>query len=422
MYKDYPIIGERIYSGAPVNGLNVFVVPKPGFHKSFALFAANYGSADRRFSIAGKCFDTPLGVAHFLEHKMFDTEDGDALAKLTANGASANAYTSTDTTAYHFGCVDKFTENLEILLSFVSTAHFTHESVEKERGVIGQEILTSLDDPDHCLYFGLMESLFKHSPLRDPVAGTVESIAEITAETLYDCHKAFYCPSNMVLCITGDVSFPEVLETAERILPKGPGDAPERDYGPPESEAPESMRFSADMDISLPIFLAGCKAPPAPGGRDRLRRELVAALALEVLAGHSSPLYFRLYSDGLISGDFAASFDDAAGAAYTMFGGETRQPQRVFDDVLSERERLTRNGPDPALFSRLKKALLGSHVRALNSFGTICDCVADGCFLGYDAFEAPEILASITEDEAIAFLRESLSPDNMAMSIINPKE
>ena len=419
--KEYPNIGEKVYSGTLANGLSVFVVPKRGFHKSYAFFATDYGGADRRFKLAGNWIDTPEGVAHFLEHKMFDTEDGNALTTLSANGASPNAYTSTDITAYHFECIEKFSENLETLLSFVSVPWFTPESVDKEQGIIAQEICMVEDDPDYCLYYGLMKSLFSQNPIRDSVAGTVESISKITSETLYDCHRIFYNPSNMALCVAGDVEPLEVLDVAQKILPKEPGEVPERDYGAPETPQPESARFTKAMEVSLPIFLAGCKSKPAARGRDNLRLELISSLSLEILAGHSSPLYFKLYRQGLVSSDFSASFESAVGAAYSMFGGETRDPERVFDEVKKEQARILESGPDAGLFRRIKKAAVGSHIRSLNSFDAICGDIVGGHFRGYDAFEAPEILESITEDDVVTFFRDRLDPDTMAISIITPK-
>ena len=419
--QEYPNIGEQIYSGKLPNGLSVFVVPKRGFQKSYAFFATDYGGVDTRFKLSGNWIDTPEGVAHFLEHKMFDTEDGNALTTLSANGASPNAYTSTDITAYHFECTEKFSENLETLLSFVSIPWFTPESVEKEQGIIAQEICMVEDDPDFCLYYGLMKSLFSRNPIRDSVAGTVESISRITSETLYNCHKIFYNPSNMALCVAGDVDPSQVFEIAQRILPTEPGEIPERDYGAPEAPQPETARFSKAMDVSLPIFLAGCKAEPAVYSRDFLRLDLVSSLALDILAGHSSPLYFRLYGQGLVSSDFSASFDSAAGTAYTIFGGETRDPQRVFDEIKKELLRLSEKGLDSELFRRIKKAAIGGHIRSLNSFDSICGSIAGGHFRKYDAFEAPEILESITEDDVISFFKDRLDPDAMAISIITPR-
>jgi len=417
---EYTDINEQIYSDRLPNGLSVYIVPKPGYHKKLAFFAADYGGVDRRFRNNGKWIDTPAGVAHFLEHKMFDTKDGNALELLSSNGASPNAYTSTDTTAYHFECIDKFPENLETLLSFVSTPYFTPEGVEKEQGIIEQEIRMIEDDPDYCLYYGLLRSLFKSNPVRDSVAGTVDSIKNISVETLYDCHKVFYAPSNMVLCIVGDVDPKTVIDIANKTLPGTAGEVPQRDYGPQENLSPEAGFIQKVMEVSLPIFNAGCKIHNTGDGRERLWYDIISALALEILCGHSSPLYMKLYSEGLVNADFSASFDSAAGVAYTIFGGEAREPERVFDEVKNEIQRLLTDGPDEALFKRIKKAAIGSHIRALNSFGVLAGSIAEGHFKGYDPFEAPELLSKMTVDDITEFIRKNLIPGNMAISIINP--
>ena len=418
--KEYKQINEKVYTGTLPNGLSVFVVHKPGFHKKYAFFATDYGGVDRRFKHDGKWIDTPAGVAHFLEHKMFDTEDGNALERLSENGASPNAYTSSDITAYHFECIDKFDENLEILLSFVSIPFFTPESVEKEQGIIAQEIRMVEDDPDYCLYYGLLKSLFKSNPLRDSVAGTVESIEKITAEILFDCHKVFYAPSNMALCVVGDLDPIAVYDIANRILPDDKGTVPLRDYGTPEALTPETIDVSKAMEVSLPVFAAGNKLTPAALGADTLRHEIISAIALETLCGHSSPLYLRLYAEGLINADFSASFDSAAGVAYTIFGGETRDPHRVYKEVKEEVHKITTFGPDATVFERIKKAAIGSHIRALNSFGGLAAGIVEGHFKGYDPFKAPAVLSKVTLDDITNFIKENIIPDNMAISIINP--
>ena len=419
--KEYASVNEKAYLEVLPNGLTVYVVPKRGFSKYCAYFAVNYGGSDRRFRTGKKWINTPQGVAHFLEHKMFDTPEGDASTRLAINGASSNAFTSTDMTAYYFDCIDMFRENLEILLNFVSVPYFTAENVEKEQGIIAQEILMSEDDPDYCLYYGLMKSLFRHNPARDSVAGSVESIAKITPETLYSCHTAFYNPSNMVLCVAGDIDPREVADAALRVLPEEKGIIPERDYGPPESLAPEATRFSAEMDVSLPLFMAGCKSEPATRDADVMRLDLVSALALDILAGHSSPLYFRLYKEGLVSSDFSASFDASSGAAYSMFGGETRDPMRVYNEVLEEVSRICKTGPDADLSRRIRKSATGSYVRTFNSFDAICGSITGSFFRGYDALDMIDLIPAVTDDEITAFLRERLDPANMAISIINPK-
>lgn len=418
--KSYDLIREQVFSEKLENGLTVFVVLKRGYNKSFAFFAADYGGADRRFKLGGQWLDTPMGVAHFLEHKMFDTKDGNALTNLSANGASPNAFTSSDITAYHFESTEKFEENLEILLSFVSIPYFTPDSVQKEQGIIGQEIKMTEDDPDYAVYYGLMKALFRSNPLRDSVAGTVESISRITADTLYHCHKVFYNPSNMVLVVAGDVDPEKTVAAARRILPKEPGELPRRDYGPAETSVPEALRTEHEMEVSIPIFLLGSKVSPVTDGRGYLEQELTGSLALDILAGHSSPLYLKLYREGLINSGFSAAYEAAAGAAYIMAGGESSDPDAVFEAFKTEAKRLADKGPDPALFDRLKKAMTGRHIRSLNSFDSICHNVARGYFRGYDAFDAPDILKTITPEDVTAFIR-GLPPEQMAISVVKPR-
>ena len=219
----YERIGESVYREVLPNGLQVCVVPKPEHAKKYAFFATRYGGMDTRFCLDGKWLDTPAGIAHYLEHKMFDTKEGNALQELAKNGAEPNAFTSNAMTGYYFDSTEHFEENLEILLSFVSIPYFTEESVAKEQGIIGQEIRMIEDNPDWQLYTRMMQALYQKSTARTSIAGTVESISHITAETLYDCHKAFYTPSNMILTVVGNVDPVHVADLARRILPREGG-------------------------------------------------------------------------------------------------------------------------------------------------------------------------------------------------------
>ena len=228
---EYPRLGEKVFRRRLANGLEVVVVNKPFHAKRYAFFAVRYGGMDLRFRLNGQWQDTPAGIAHYLEHKMFDTEEGNALQELAKNGAHDNAFTSNAITAYYVECTEKFYENLRILLSFVSVPYFTQESVDKEQGIIAQEIRMIEDDPDWRVYANLMECLYRSSPARIPVAGSVKSIRQITPQTLYDCHKAFYTPANMVLVCVGDMDPEKVAAEAEAILPGQSGPAIDRDYG-----------------------------------------------------------------------------------------------------------------------------------------------------------------------------------------------
>ena len=420
--KLYPRIGEEVIWVTLNNGLPVCIVPKKGFSRKYALFATRYGGMDMRFRLNGQWLDTPAGIAHYLEHKMFDTEDGNALQELAMNGAEPNAFTSNAITCYYFDSTEKFYENLEILLSFVSVPYFTDESVEKEQGIIGQEIGMIEDNPEWQVYKQLMQSLYHTSPARTPVAGSVESIREITAQTLYDCHKAFYTPANMCLVVVGDVEPQQVLDIARRVLPKGSGELIERDYG--AEEPTEAARAYAEerMEVSMPSFLVGFKCPPQHGGEEQHRFAAIGELACDVLMGESSPLYARLYSQGLINGSFGAAFDILPGAAYAYAGGDSKDPKAVAEAILAEAQRLVREGVDEDYYKRIVNANFGAALRELNSFESIAVSMAEGRFQGYDPYRFPEIYDSITAADVLAFLRENVTRSHMALSVIAPKE
>ena len=415
----YPRIGETVFRATLPNALRIVVVPKPHYRKRYAFFATRYGGMDMRFRLGGEWRDTPAGIAHYLEHKMFDTEDGSALQELSRNGAEPNAFTANALTAYYFDCTEHFEENLRILLSFVSVPYFTPESVEKERGIIAQEIRMVEDTPDWRVYSDLLECLYRSSPARTAIAGTVESIAEITSETLYSCHRAFYTPSNMVLCVVGDVSPDRIAAIAREVLPSAPGEAVERDYGREEPVVAERLRRRT-MVISMPQFLLGFKCAPAADGEALMRQDLIADMACELLFGDSSPLYQRLYDAGLVNASFGGGFDQLPGAAYLYAGGDSDRPEEVVRAILDEADRLGREGVDEALYRRVRRAGFGSALRALNSFENIAVSIADGCFRGFDPFRFPEVYDAVSRADVEAFLRESVVEERSALAILEP--
>ena len=274
----YERIGEAVCRETLPNGLRINIVPKRDYAKSYAFFATRYGGMDTRFCLNGKWLDTPAGIAHYLEHKMFDTKEGNALQELAKNGAEPNAFTSNAITGYYFDSTTHFEENLEILLSFVSVPYFTEESVAKEQGIIGQEIRMIEDNPDWQIYTRMMKALYAASTARTSIAGTVESISHITAETLYDCHKAFYTPSNMVLTVVGNVDPVHVVDIARRILPREGGPAIPRDYGTEPAQVAEKETKLA-MEVSCPQFLTGFKCTPAEDGEGYMRQSLIGDMA-----------------------------------------------------------------------------------------------------------------------------------------------
>ena len=420
--KIYRRVGERVVCKTLPNGLPVYVVVKPGFARKYAFFATRYGGMDLRFQLNGQWLDTPAGIAHYLEHKMFDTEEGNALQELAKNGAEPNAFTSNAITGYYFDSTEHFKENLRILLSFVSVPYFTDESVEKEQGIIGQEIGMIEDNPEWQVYKKLMQALYRTSPARVSVAGSVESISHITARTLYDCHKAFYTPANMCLVAVGDLDAEEVFSLAEEVLPGESGPAIPRDYGQETDLTPMEAEVSCQMEVSMPTFLLGFKCPPMSGGQEQMRRTLIGELACDVLLGDSSPLYARLYSGGLINGTFGYSFDTLPGVAYAYIGGDSNDPEAVQQAVLDEARRVVREGVDPAYVQRLRRASFGASIKSLNSFEAIASTVSEGCFQGYDPFRFPEVYDSLTREDAQAMIARWVTPERTALSVVRPRE
>ena len=420
--KLYERIGEEVFRATLPNGLPVYIVPKKGFSRKYALFATRYGGMDMRFEKDGQWLDTPAGIAHYLEHKMFDTEEGNALQELAKNGAEPNAFTSNAITCYYFDATEKFYESLEILLSFVSVPYFTDESVQKEQGIIAQEIGMIEDNPEWQVYKQLMQALYHTSPARTPVAGSVESISHITAQTLYDCHKAFYTPANMCLVVVGDVKPERIIASANQILPAKSGPLIRRDYGAEEELTAAEHFVSAAMEVSMPTFLVGFKCPPQHGGEQQHRFTAIGELACDVLMGESSPLYARLYAEGLINGSFGAAFDLLPGASYVYAGGDSKDPQAVAEAILAEARRLVSEGVDGDYYRRVVNANFGAALKALNSFESIAVSMAEGCFQGYDPYRFPEVYDSITVEDVLDFLRQNMTRDHMALSVITPKE
>ncbi len=419
--KNYENIGECIYEDTLENGLRIRVIPKKGFSSFYAAFATDYGGAHQRFAIDGQMIDTPAGVAHFLEHKMFDLPNGDnALNLLSANGADPNAFTSSGITCYYFQCTHSFEENLRLLLHFVSTPYFTDETVQKEQGIIAQEIRMGEDNPGIAVYYNLLKLLYSHHPVRVRVAGTVESIAEITAETLYNCHRVFYAPSNMVLCVEGDVDPERIAAIAREELTPERSAVPSADFGEDEGLLPYGKECTVAMPVSAPQFLFGAKIEQHDG--DILRQRLVGQLALRLLLGNSSPFYTRLYADGTLNRDFDYEADYTAGTATIIIGGESKEPEKVLSELNAEVAAVRETGLDDERFQRAKRASLGARLRGLEDFENVCLSVVDGVFDGYEALDAIAMLDGIERRECEDFIVANLSPERIAVSVITPKK
>jgi len=347
-------------------------------------------------------------------------DGNNALNLLAANGASPNAFTSSDITAYYFESTKRFRENLELLLTFVSTPYFTEESVEKERGIIGQEIGMYDDSPDFQIYIRLMEILYQNSPVRSSVAGTVESISQITVQDLLNCHKAFYTPANMVLSVVGNVEPELVIDTALKILPSEKAPKPAVDYGAEEPMLPVKQYTETAMEVSAPQFMLGAKVRPELSGFANLHQRHVGGLALSSLFGRSSRFYANLYSKNILSNDFDVDFDFAADSASIFLSGQSHNPEAVLEAVLAAADEVRRNGLDEARFNRVKNASLGSLLFALEDFDNMAVGLAHSTFYDYNPLDTHTPKADVSAEECSRFIAENLTEEKLAMSVIKP--
>ena len=417
---EYPGLVESVCRCVLPNGLNVMVVPRPGFTKKLAYFVTDFGSIHTEFTLDGVEHRVPAGIAHYLEHKMFDLPGRDVSAEFAALGASVNAFTSYDVTAYYFSCTEHFEENLKLLLEFVSTPYFTEESVEKERGIIDQEIGMNTDNPDSQIFERLMPALFENHPVRVSILGTSQSIREITPEDLYLCHRAFYNPANMTLCVVGDVDAEDVARIAGEMLPKEA--AP---VGVKKIEWPETMErpfetVEGQMEVAMPMFQLGFRCESAPNGMESIRQEVVGDLAAEALFGESSRLYLKLYEEGLIDSSFGGGFECLDGCSMLLCGGDSDEPEAVCQLILEEAERIAREGVEKGDFLRMKRSALGRRIRELDSFDSTCFRLCAYHMSGVDYFCFPEVYRQVEAGEIQQYLAEVVKPARGAVTILYP--
>lgn len=414
----YPGWNETVYRKVCDSGLTVCVVPRPGFTKKLAYFVTDFGSIHTEFTINGEKFSVPAGVAHFLEHKMFDLPGRDVSEEFAALGAYPNAFTSYDMTAYYFSCTNQFESCLRLLLEFVSTPYFTKESVEKEQGIIGQEIGMSRDNPDHRIFELLMENMYPNHPIRTPILGSKESIGEITPEVLYACHRAFYRPDNMLLCVVGDVDPHLVEKIAEEIIFQKCTDVVTRVDHWEESMTSPCRLVEERMEVAMPMFQLGFKCEDAGFGPEAIRQEAIGDLACEALFGESSALYMRLYEEGVIDGSFGGGFETVDGMALLTVSGDSLDSEKVKTALLQEVQRLTAEGLDEKDFLRMKRSALGRRLRDLDSFDSTCFRLCAYHFSGYDYFKFPEIYETIDASDILEFLQRVVREDRCCMALI----
>lgn len=413
-------VGEEYTHIKHPSGLDIYIWKQEGFTTTDAFFGTKYGSINTRFKTNKDedFVDVPEGIAHFLEHKLFENEDCDVFELYAKTGANANAYTSFDQTVYLFNCTDNYLDSLEILLSFVQKPYFTKETVDKEQGIIGQEIKMCQDSPDRQAYFNLLRCLYVNHPVKVDIAGTVESIAQIDADLLYRCYYTFYNLNNMVLCVSGNVDVDSVLKVCDEQL-KPCEDIKLETAFPDEPEQVAQKEMVEKMTVALPIFNLGFKCKPY-SGKELIKREAEAAILMSLLMGSTSQLYKELTEEGLINSQFGTEVFFGDGYFSCIFGGESRNPQEVKNRIFAEIERAKKEGLDREQFDIIKKSTYGSLVRSFNNTENCVTLMLNADFAGVDAFAEVEAVANVTFEDVTKALFELFDTEKAAISIVEP--
>lgn len=419
---DSAVLHEKYYEIDHKSGLKIFVMPKEHYSSAYAVIGTRYGSIDTKFKRSDRSdfVTVPEGIAHFLEHKLFESEELDAFTRYAETGASANAYTSFDKTCYLFQCTDRFEDSLRILLDFVTHPYFTKETVEKEQGIIGQEITMYYDVPGWMSTFNLLKCLYKNHPVRIDIAGTVDSISHITDKLLYDCYDTFYNLNNMALAVVGNVDVDSVLAVCDEVLKKSADVKIERAF---EQEPREIVKSYEEyhLSVGMPVFSFGykeeCKTPM------RTVKELIEMnVLLEVLAGETSPLYTSLFEKGLINSSFSKEYFVGNGYEAVIFDGESNNAAEVAREIKAEVENLRTSGFSDERFEAARRSLYGKEIMSYNDIDDVANSMIASCFGGFGVFDALEIYKSVKKSDIEKLLAEKLNEQYSALSIVKSKE
>lgn len=416
-----PKLNETLYFGTHESGLDVFVLPKIGFCKKYAIYSVKYGSIDTSYLVDGKEVNDPMGIAHFLEHKLFELPGGgNAFDLFSKTGGNANAFTSHDMTGYLFSCSDYFNENLDILLSYVNDPYFTVENVQKEQGIIAQEIKMYDDDPQWRVFQNALEALYHTNPVRNDIAGTVESISHITKDLLYRIYDIFYHPENMVLFVAGDVSLEDIARLVDKHVKKRsrPFCVTKKAY--PEPDCVHQHRIVKEMSVSQPSFILGFKENHLGlTGKELLQKNMETGLLLRMLFSPSAPLYNDLYRRGIINDTFG--FDCLNSDTYfaTLLDGEVKEVDRAVEAVLQGIRQVQEQGFEEAEVQRCKKAAFGRQIQAFDSMESIANGFSSNYFYGIGAFDFLEIYPKITKESLHLRMKEIFN-EHFAVSELRP--
>lgn len=417
-----PELREKLYEIDHKSGLKVFVMPKENYKSAYAVIGTKYGSIDTCFKRSDKkdFIRVPEGIAHFLEHKLFESEELDAFTRYAETGASANAYTSFDKTCYLFQCTDRFEDSLRILLDFVTHPYFTKETVEKEQGIIGQEITMYYDVPGWMSTFNLLKCLYKNHPVRIDIAGTVESIAQITDKLLYDCYDTFYNLNNMALAVVGNVQPEQVLKICDEVLKKSDDVTVERVFDEEPRDIVKSYE-EYNLAVSMPVFSFGYKEACTTPLRT-IKETVEMNILLEILAGETSPLYSELFEKGLIKTTFSKEYFTGSGYEAVIFEGESTDAAAVAQAIKNQVAKLRKAGIGDEEFEAVRRSLYGKEIMSYNVTDDVANGIIGCYFAGYSIFDAVEAFKTVQKEDIEKLLSEKLDEKYSALSVVKSKE
>lgn len=414
--------GDTVYSKRLPNGLSCFVFPRKQFLRTYGMLSTNYGSIDLRFGVSGgDCVDVPAGIAHFLEHKLFEEEGGSVFSRYAEWGASVNAFTSYTQTSYLFSTTENWEDCLRLLIEFVNSPHLTDENVEKEKGIIIQELQMYADYPSHRIHSLLLENLYSEHPVRLDIGGTAESVQRTTVADLMRCYNTFYQPGNMALAVVGDVDPAQTLQMIEDNYPVWEqSTGPIERFDPPEPRQVKAARVEEELPVSRPRYLLGFKHEPVWQGEDLLRQQIVMSLGMRLIAGRSSASYERLYAEDLITDSFSAYFSADPRFAYSAMGSETRDPDALHHALSGIINELKTARVSSCDVERLKRQFYGAHLASYDSFEYTANRLISNYFRGIPSDSFLEVLQSVTADEVQAALAEHLDWERSTTVVIRP--
>ncbi len=417
-------IKEKCYMEKLENGLQVIIIPKKEIQKKYIIWATKFGSIDNTFidSTTGEKVVIPDGVAHFLEHKMFEQKNGvDSLYVLMALGLDANAYTTNDHTAYLFECTDHFYEGLDELMDYVQNPYFTDQNVEKEKGIIGQEIGMYDDDPGWQLYINAMDCLYEKNPIKVDTAGTVETISGINPEMLYKCYNTFYHPSNMVLTVVGDFEPEAILAEIKKRLKDNEARGEITRIYPEEKLEINKKYVEKEMEVSLPLFMIGFKDNIKDKYNEVVKRHIAIEIILNMLIGKSSNLYNELYKEGYLLSQPDLEYEFGNEYSHVLIGGQSKNPQKVYEKIAEKIQEMKNNDINVREFERIKKKIYGDYAVEYNNVADIGRMFASDYIKGINSFEYMDKFKEIDAEYAKQVLKEIFTEDKMIMSVIKGK-